>query len=131
MQPHQVHLSPKLQEIRDVIGFAATLMLAHEFGGTEVFIPKNPKTGTRLADCIGVIAVEALKKHYGSGWFEVPAGPKSTYNQMIRSTAKAIHDGLDANKSNTAIAREVGCNVRTVRRHKNGTGSDDDQGNLF
>ncbi|WP_321392789.1 helix-turn-helix domain-containing protein [Emcibacter sp.] len=132
MKPHKVHLSPKLQEISDVIGFAATLKLAHEFGGTEVDIPKNPKTGTRLVECIGQVAAEAMKKEYGPGKIAVPVGPASTYNQLIRGNARVIHQGLDEGLSNAKIARQVGCDIRTVRRHKNaGKENCDDQGKLF
>tara|TARA_B100001939_G_scaffold72990_1_gene61158 strand:- start:10999 stop:11394 length:396 start_codon:yes stop_codon:yes gene_type:complete len=131
MQPHKVHLSPKLREICDVIGFPATLKLAHAFGGTEVDIPKKIRPGVRLVDCIGLEAAQKMQDHFGVGKFAVPLGPASSYNQLIRTTAQRIHEGLDAGRSNAAIARDVGCDIRTVRRHKNGSGSDDGQGNLF
>jgi len=125
MIPHKVKLSGELSVIAEIIGFGLALRLAHEFGGHEVKIPKTPKAGHRLVDCIGITATLKLTAHYGEGYIDIPMGPKSNYNQFIRSQAQQIDHALGTGKNNVQVAREVGCTVRTVRAHKNGKSNPD------
>tara|TARA_R110002072_G_scaffold302699_1_gene487428 strand:+ start:12243 stop:12638 length:396 start_codon:yes stop_codon:yes gene_type:complete len=130
MIPHKVKLSGELSSIAEVIGFGNALKLASEFGGTEIKIPKHPRKGQQLVDCIGLDAAIKLSKAYLTGKMEIPLGPSGTYNQFIRSQSQRIQKALETNKNNVQIAREVGCTTRTVRKHKNGT-SDPDSPTLF
>ncbi|WP_339863225.1 hypothetical protein [Paremcibacter congregatus] len=117
--PHKTMLSGELAAIADVIGAGAALRLAHDYGGTEVNIPKFPTQGQKLVDCIGMVATEKLIRHFGTGKVEIPLGPTGNYNQFIRGQSKQINQGLADGKNCVQIARAVGCTVRTVRAHKN------------
>ncbi|WP_374410613.1 hypothetical protein [Novosphingobium colocasiae] len=49
-----------LDEIAEVLGFAATFALAEEFMGERVFVPKSPQTLPRLAAAIGENAASKM-----------------------------------------------------------------------
>lgn len=128
MIPHKVKLSGALAAIAEIIGFGAALRLAHEFGGHEVKIPKTPRSGQKLVDCIGAAATAKLNEHYGEGYIQIPLGPVGSYNKFIRGQAQQIHEEIKTGKNNVQVARSVGCTVRTVRSHKNGKPSPDEPG---
>lgn len=128
MIPHKVKLSGELRTIADILGFGLALRLAHDFGGHEVKIPKSPRAGQKLVDCIGINATKKLTEHYGEGYIEVPLGPVGSYNKFIRGQARNINKEIEAGKNNVQVAREVGCTVRTVRSHKNRRSPEDEPG---
>jgi len=119
MIPHKVKLSGELSAIAEIIGFGNALLLAHEFGGNEVKIPKLPRPGQQMVECIGLEATKKLTKAYGTGKIEIPLGPVGSYNQFIRGQAMKIDKALQSGKNVVHAARIAGCTTRTVRSHKN------------
>lgn len=59
-------LSPRLRELVDVIGLAATVKLVNIRGGTWVYLPHAGQEQSVLADIVGADAAEQMIAHYGS-----------------------------------------------------------------
>jgi hypothetical protein len=113
---------PKLlAEIAEVIGREAALLLAEEFGGTEIFVPATAQKAHRLARIIGPEATEQLCRYFRIGMEQgfsgvrllipMASGVRSTTRQRV---ADALADGLSLNES----ALVVGIHTRSVSRHR-------------
>lgn len=59
-------LSPRLRELVNVIGLAATTKLIKARGGTWVYLPHPGQEESILADIVGADAAEKMIAHYGS-----------------------------------------------------------------
>ena len=103
-----------LAEVARATSLKVALQLASEFGGTNVWIPKHPTAETQLARCVGVAAAERISKVMGHGWLLVPLGPLSQCARKHAAIARALRSG----QSNSQVARDKGCHIRTVKRHR-------------
>ena len=54
------------------IGSTAAVSLFLKFGGSTVYVPEQPQTGSRLVLAIGAPAVAALRQKLGRGHLKVP-----------------------------------------------------------
>lgn len=110
-----------LASVAEVVGSAAALSLAREFGGLELYIPENVPEGHPLARALGLAPARAVAKLLGRGDFVIPLGPAGA--SRPRETAQAIKRLLREHKSDTQIwaalkAEGLHCHIETIRRHR-------------
>lgn len=103
-----------LAEIARATSLKAALQLARDFGGTHVWIPEHPTPDTRLARCVGLSAARKISQVLGRGSLLVPLGPLSHGARKHAAIARELGKG----KSASQVARDQGCHLRTVRRHR-------------
>jgi len=127
-------LPPFLAQIAAIAGTAAALKLAAAKGGTATYIPQpgflTPEHW--IVEAVGYDAAVKIAKELGAGKVEIPLGPwGGNRGKVWAAIQRALNDG----KSLATIARLVGVNQRTIRRHKNGysghPGEDERQPDLF
>lgn len=106
-------LPDSMQELAEVVGLEATLMLVRHFGGIRVYIPQDA-AGHSLADVLGEDALAALVGVYGGDRIEVPKGAKLIRDAVIRQRHYGT-DGTDG-ESAMALARAFFLTERQVRR---------------
>lgn len=107
-------LPPTLRRIAEVAGMTAAVQLAHDHGGTEIYIRKKLDGEHILVRSVGMRAAALILDALGAGALEVPMGP-SCYGRQL---SRAIAARLAAGHSESQIARALGCHIRTVRRHR-------------
>lgn len=116
-----------LGQVAEAAGLDAALALAEAHGGTTIHIPEIPRRNSVLVKAIGPRAADAVIRALGPGRLLVPLGPTGGW----RRTRRTIGRLLDAGHSHQAIARQVGCHVRTVERCAAERRGDARQGSLF
>jgi len=127
-------LPPLLNEIADVIGTSATLTLAHDRGGSRIYIPAKVTPDHWLVDLIGLDAAEKLADHYavngGGQTVDLPVGPSSSAEQVRKRVDELLRENVSADE----IARTVKVHRTTVFRRKRDLDlpkTDPRQGDLF
>ncbi len=107
-------LPPVLRRIAEVAGMTAAVQLAHDHGGTEIYIRKKLDGDHILVRSVGMRAAAMILDALGAGALEVPLGPSCYGRQLARSIA----DRLAAGQSEREVALALRCHIRTVRRHR-------------
>jgi 1,6-anhydro-N-acetylmuramate kinase len=111
-----------LQEIAELVGEQAALIIATRFGGTRIYMPTKAGDTHPLVESIGRDAAEKLCEHFmvdGRGQrIDIPLHFGRTYRQLQRAIAKCVHELDDGTRSAPAIARAIGVTTRTVNRHR-------------
>jgi transcriptional regulator GlxA family with amidase domain len=92
-------------EIAALIGEAAALALAEEFGGSRLYIPSMIEDGHRIAEAIGMPAARVLSARFAPDVVVVP---------LCRELRAAHYRGQGL--SNGKIARRLGLTERGVER---------------
>lgn len=129
-----LHWPGILADIADAAGPMAAYRVAEARGGVPAYFPRPEMLTDNhwLVVACGWEAARAIARRCGGGKFDVPLGPLSGNRAAV---ARAIREGLAQGVSGLRIARLVGVDCRTVRRHRNehGTGDDshEDQHRLF
>lgn len=98
----------------DRLGREVALRLSRSFGGTEVWLARNPRPKAELLKCVSRRHCEALVDLFGSGRLMIPMGP-------LTSTAErrqAIRRLLKAGRSHSFIARATKVHLMTVKRER-------------
>jgi DNA-binding NarL/FixJ family response regulator len=132
-QSPAIDLPGVLAEIASVAGIDAALKLAAARGGTWVYFPcKSMADDYWLVEIVGRRAAEAIVAHFvttSMARIKIPLGPMGTRARVWRR----IRQMLDAGNSAAVIARTLGIDERTVKRHSSGAtgGADPRQGDLF
>ncbi|MEM9118486.1 MAG: hypothetical protein AAGD09_11455 [Cyanobacteria bacterium P01_F01_bin.56] len=104
-------LPQSLQEVEEVIGFAATLKFVEAFGGLEITIPKTITLDHALAEAIGLEEAIKLSWAFPSIVYKVPLA-----RAMHIAARNRLIKRLKANKVKTNdIAKQVGLGVRQVQ----------------
>lgn len=127
-----------LEEIRQVAGLAAALQLAAAKGGGPVyFCAVDFLTEDHwLVQTVGWEAARKLAKHFGgrsNTQVKIPQGPAGSRAKTWQSIQNGFAQGL----SMIEIARRIGVDEKTVRRHRRGQNGprrprgDHGQGSLF
>lgn len=101
-----------LADIAEVAGEAVAARLAHEVGGSRLWIPKTAGEDTELVRLVGREAAEAIIDRLGAGEVIVPIGRAASHAQQRRAIRKLLRKGLSCQH----IARELRCHLRTVER---------------
>lgn len=128
-----------LQEIAEVAGEAAALMIAARQGGRRVYFPsaRTLHEGQWLVECVGADLARRICAHFevdGRGQrIDIPLHVGGTYRQFVRSIAERLHNLDGEGKSSTEIAQQLGLTQRTVHRHRarHGKPKNDKQGRLL
>lgn len=116
-----------LREVAEATDLSTALTLAAELGGSRIFVPRDPRPGSKLVDAVGIDAARAIAALYPTENIDVPLGPLASHGRLQREILRLAEDGL----SNQEIARRLHCHHRTVRRAKGRSQSASSQFDLF
>lgn len=121
------YLPPNLQEMAQVIGLPATLMIVREYGGTRVWVPKTASPDHPLWRLIGPEALARLCQHYGGEFLDIAKGEIAI--KAVRDAAIRAATG----KTQAQLAREYHLTERHIRTLRGGIDPADAtaQGGLF
>jgi Mor family transcriptional regulator len=123
-------LPPVLADLSEIIGLGAALRLAEAFGGTEIYVPRDPPADHPVTQAIGLEAAQRLAQYLGTltsgGRIDVPKGDALSRARRNRAIVEAVAAGA----SKQQLARTHGLTTRWVRSVCNGT-RDDRQPDLF
>jgi hypothetical protein len=74
-----INLPESIKELREFLGDTAVLALIKQYGGTRLFINKNPrhKNNQALIDLIGIQETNALCANYPSDSITIPVCPNA------------------------------------------------------
>jgi hypothetical protein len=106
-----------LQEIADVAGEDAALIVAKMVGGRRAYFPPVPKPDHWLARAVGLDKARAICQHFTGGKHVelfVPLGPAGSRARRHRLIAELIDEGA----SETRIVAAAGVTRATVYRHR-------------
>lgn len=98
-----------LEDIATEIGFSATLALAIQRGGTNVYVPANPR-GSVLAGLLGIEAASRLAAGWGGEMLAVPTLRTYEYGLCRHAIALMSDAGIPVGD----IARRLELTVRRV-----------------
>lgn len=116
-----------LAQVAQAAGLEAAVRLAQARGGGRAYIPAPEALHDRhwLVLAVGMEAALAIASALGGNEVEVPLGPFAGNRAHVWA---AIERGLNEGLSVEQAARQVGVTARTVRRHKGGVVSGQDEG---
>jgi hypothetical protein len=103
-----------LNDIQSAVGPLVMRQICKAFGGTTIYIPENPRAGSKLARLVGLEAAQKIARKLSAGQVTIPLGPNASEAQIRR----AIRAKLEAGHSEAATALALGCHERTVRRER-------------
>lgn len=98
-----------LEDISAEIGFTATIALARQRGGTNVYVPANP-AGSVLAELVGIAAAARLATCWGGEVLAVPTLRACEYARDRCLIARLTEAGMSV----ADIAECVGLTARRV-----------------
>jgi hypothetical protein len=106
------YLPGVLNLIAEKLGEEVAVTLAEQKGGVEAYVPATVTEDCELAQVVGFENAQRLKDLLGVGQFIVPLGNIGGTGARNERCRQLYAQGL----THAAIAREVGCHVRTVER---------------
>lgn len=116
-----------LQEMEQLIGTKAVLLLVAKYGGVRLYVPQKISAEHELAKLIGIDAAEKLARNYGGGTHEIPKALLASIdrrNTEIKNEYKML--------SQRQLARKYGLTERQIRNIvTGGNGEDQNQMGLF
>lgn len=104
--------SAVVEELIEVIGYAATIELLRAWGGRRVHVPKSVDEHHPLALTIGIVAAERLASHMGGTDPDIPA----ERNVIIEVRNSAILRDLEARVPVKRCADRYGVSPRMIRK---------------
>ncbi|MBF0340218.1 MAG: hypothetical protein HQL95_04565 [Magnetococcales bacterium] len=108
----QDELPETLREIRDVIGWPATIQLVQGMGGVRVAIPKKMRPEHALVALLGADAAGKLAAMYGGENLKIPRAITALRCQRDREILRRYDEG----ERLAALAREYQLDLRTIER---------------
>lgn len=108
--PERAWFSPLLNEIADVAGERAALLLGREKACHRIFIPKNLKEGHWLVELVGQEAAMKLVKRYADSYLDIPPALSGQMRRRRRAITEMTLDGW----SIARITRTLGVSRSTV-----------------
>lgn len=108
----QEELPESLREIREVIGWPATMQLVRERGGLPVMVPKTMRADHPLAQLLGIEAAGRLSAIYGGEVIKIPRAISALRCNRDREILRRY----DAGERLAALAREYHLDLRTIER---------------
>ncbi|MGL4828242.1 MAG: hypothetical protein ACRCXG_02965 [Vibrio sp.] len=103
-----------MQELIELIGYEDMYILISNYGGQDVYIPKNPKR-SKLNNLLPLRSLDILSEEYGGMYLTLPT--TSRIANQIRD--KEILKHLESGKSRVEVAKMFGLGVRQVANIKN------------
>lgn len=103
-------LPPRLAQLAEVIGLAATLRLVECRGGTRVYVPENATAEHWLARIIGVPALQKLVDAYRGDMLDVDRAAAAVRAARDRDILLRYADG----ESTAQLARACGLTQRQI-----------------
>ncbi|WP_454887849.1 hypothetical protein [Sphingomonas oryzagri] len=106
-----------LAEIAEIAGEDAALAVARERGGTQVYLPPEPKPDHWLSELLGHDVAGKIAAQLTGGFpmrVEIPLGPTSHAARTRAIVDRMISEG----RSETEIAKASGYNARSIRRRR-------------
>ncbi|MCQ4630919.1 hypothetical protein GB927_012775 [Shinella sp. CPCC 100929] len=125
--PERAWFSPLLNEIADVAGDRAALLLGREKACCRIFIPKNLKPGHWLVELVGDEAAGKLVKRYADSYLDIPPA----LGGQMRRRRRAITDMTMQGWSIARITRALGVARSTVTDQRRKIGRPAPQDDLF
>ena len=123
-------LPDSLRQVAEATTLAAALQLVSDFGGTEIYVPKNPKASSSLAKSIGIVQARRLAEQYGGESILIPVAEQHRFQHKLAKVREMLEQGMTVPQ----IARYFGNTMRTaynLKRRIAGTDDDPDQPKLF
>lgn len=118
------YLPAPLDEIAQVAGVQAALLLWERDAGAQVYIPARAPDGHWLVACVGREAANRLGAHFAGARLLIPLLEKSFYKRARAQASQMLAGGA----SRREVVRATGVHERTVyrvkKRLKNGGGPD-------
>ncbi|GAB0058069.1 hypothetical protein SIID45300_02409 [Candidatus Magnetaquicoccaceae bacterium FCR-1] len=108
----QEELPETLREIRDVIGWPATMTLVSEMGGLKVIVPKKLTRNHLLVEMLGWEAASKLSEVYAGEVLKIPRAISAL--RCLRD--REILRRYDAGERLAILAREHHLDLRTIER---------------
>ncbi|MBF0417011.1 MAG: hypothetical protein HQL86_02025 [Magnetococcales bacterium] len=108
----QEELPESLREIRDVIGWPATMALVNAMGGLKVIVPKKLTLDHLLVGILGWEAASKLSEVYAGEVIKIPRAISALRCLRDREILRRYDDGEKA----AALAREYQLDLRTIER---------------
>ena len=103
-----------LEQIANVTSREVAEELAKVVGGTEIYVPKDPKESSLISQIIGIEQAQIIAKEIGYGKISIPAG--AFRGQGGRR--KYVQSLLNKNYPVNLVARLADCSERCVWRIK-------------
>jgi hypothetical protein len=116
-----------LARIAEIIGEDAAMLVAQEWGGRYLYIPREFRPTHRLVELIGADRARAMWSAIGHGTVLIPMGPCAGAAARRKIARSAMEDG----KSRAQAAKIAGIHVRTAHRLGAKKKRDGRQGDLF
>lgn len=101
-----------LGTIAEVAGEEAALLVAKEFGGVYLYLPKTLEPTHRLVEVVGEKRARLIHRRFGYGSIVIPLGPYADASRRRLIIERALAKG----ESHSVAARAAGVHVRTVER---------------
>ncbi|NVK42133.1 MAG: hypothetical protein HWE39_12905 [Oceanospirillaceae bacterium] len=108
------HLPESIQEMVEVIGLNATLLIVEERGGIRLCVPTRVKDENWLTKLIGKEAMIKLVEYYCGEEIDIPRCASS----IKAAQDQKIFEKLKAGVSQAKLAREFGYTERGIRKLK-------------
>lgn len=103
-----------MQELIELIGYEDMYILISNYGGQDVYIPKNPQR-SKLKNLLPLKSLDILSEQYGGIYLTLP-----TALQIVNQVRdKEIIKCLESGKSRVEVAKIFGLGVRQVANIKN------------
>lgn len=100
------------KEVAELIGVSTLLILAENFSGKKLYIPKNPKTTHRLARILSEEQFKILCFYYGGDWLRIPVFNSARNQLRDREICEEVNKGISLRE----IARKQNLTVNYLRK---------------
>jgi Mor family transcriptional regulator len=116
-------LPETLAEMARVTTPAAALKIAERFGGTRIYLSRQPATDSELAKLVGLPAARALGRHFGGELVEVPRASavcRELRNNKIRQRRRSGASMKELARDSSMTERQLRriCNAGSKRNEK-------------
>lgn len=108
------YLPESIQEMIDVIGLQATLLIVEERGGIRLCVPTKVKSDNWLTQLIGTEAMIKLVDYYSGEEIDIARCASA----IKAAQDQKIFEKLKAGVSQAKLAREFGYTERGIRKLK-------------
>lgn len=107
-----------LKDVALVIGTEAALVLAKEFGGIPVYIPRDAKERCMLTKYIGCGVLAVLAEVYGGSWLTIPRYASCEHKKHIVKKLLAEGHSLRTTAKKARVTVRYVCMVQYAMKHE-------------
>lgn len=101
-----------LAQLAELVGEDAALLVAEEWGGRYLYIPREFRPTHRLVELLGEERARKMWNAIGHGPVLVPMGPNAGAAERREIASRALDEG----KSQPQAAKAAGIHLRSVER---------------